>query len=487
MSIRKILNLTSMAIVCSICSGYLVAKDVNNKKSVKQEKKSEEVKSKKHKSTLFDAFESAIQHNKEILSAQDELKALHENYVSALASFRPTAQAHAQYQPSHRDEWSNNSALKDSSERKWSTNSRSRSYGVAVKQNLFKGFSDIAALKEVDASIKARWKSFEAVKQKVLRDVAITYFAILAKHEEIQHLKALQESRKESIEVAKEMHAAGTAKYLDVAQAEASYSETLSNLARADAEFEAYMAEFEELVGTKIDVRESDDLQLYDESLTLEQQLDLAQKHNPSVLAAVETLQAAKAAVKKVNVEFTPTVDLTYSFDQSYDPSSKKRSEFDKKLNQKSHTLGIGVSVPIYDGGVSRSEKRKAIEMASKSAVDLEKAKADVVSQVKATSAALLAAKKKIDAATEAVKARALALSDTLLEYNAGTKIMNDVLEAQQQLFQAKFMLIQAKNEYYTNQCKANALMGRMDAKYLQIQDGSFNYEQHFMQTRRKF
>ena len=64
---------------------------------------------------------------------------------------------------------------------------------------------------------------------------------------------------------------------------------------------------------------------------------------------------------------------------------------------------------------------------------------------------------------------------------------MNDVLEAQQQLFEARFMLINAENEYITNQCKANELLGRMNAKYLKLKDDSMEYKQHYHETVRKF
>jgi outer membrane protein TolC len=177
------------------------------------------------KNPLFAALESALKRNKEILSAQDELMALHENHVSASASFRPTVSANTQYQAVDKKTWRSKSAGDGA-------RSNARSYGLTVKQNIFHGFADIAALNEVDFNIKAKWSAYETTKQNVLRNVAICYFVVIAKKQEIVHLNVLLNSRRESIAVAAEMHRTGVVKYLDVAQAEASYAETVSKLAK---------------------------------------------------------------------------------------------------------------------------------------------------------------------------------------------------------------------------------------------------------------
>ncbi len=86
----------------------------------------------------------------------------------------------------------------------------------------------------------------------------------------------------------------------------------------------------------------------------------------------------------------------------------------------------------------------------------------------------------------KAVEARQLALHDAEEEYKSGVKIISDVLEAQEKLFEAKYMETQAENEYFSNQCKANALIGRMSPKYLKISDEGFDYKDHFRKTSKK-
>ncbi|MBQ8651336.1 MAG: TolC family protein [Alphaproteobacteria bacterium] len=472
--------------VIAVCSEVCCANDTKNKAD-QDKNKSNVVEEQKNNSEFFDAMQSALENNKEILAASKELKAVHENYVTASAAFRPTIQANAQYQANNRDDWSNSKSLGANSAN-GTYHSRTKSYGIGVKQNIYRGGADKATLNEADANIKAKWASYEAKKQSVLSKVASTYFKIIAKLGEIKHLIALLDSRKESIKVAEKMYTAGSAKNLDVAQSQASCAETVSNLANAEAELSAYISEFEEITGKKFNGKNSSEkIKIFDDTLTLDQMIKVAQKNNPTVIAAAEALNAAKHAVKKINIEFSPSLDVSYSYDQSYDPSTKKRSPTDEKFNSRGHTVALSLTVPIYDGGVGRAQRRQATQSEAKASIDYENAKSEIITQVTTVHAVLVAAKKKIAAANDAVSARELALHDTEQEYKAGTKIMNDVLEAQQQLFEARFMLINAENEYITNQCKANELLGRMNAKYLKLKDDSMEYKQHYHETVRKF
>ena len=435
------------------------------------------------RSPLFPALESALKNNKEILAAQRELMALHENIVSASAAFRPKVSLNSQYQAGNKRDWQSFKGGLPSTNSKAFT----KSYGLGVKQNLFHGFADVAALRETDLSTRAKWSEYENKKQTVLRNIAVTYFAIIAKQEEINHLKSLLDARRESIEVAKEMHETGTTKYLDVAQANAGFSDTEAKLAKADSEYIAYRSQFEELTGFTLPEKLIAPEKLFDERMTEAQATDLALKNNPGVIAATDILNAAKAAVKKVNPEFVPSVDFSYSWDQSYNHSRKNLNSTENKRNSKGNTVGLSVSVPIYDGGSARAERRKYVEAATKAAVEREKTIEELKTQIVAVWASLRAAKQSLVSAKIAVEARALALHDTEEEYKAGVKIMKDVLDAQEKLFEARFMEIQAENDYFSNQCRANALIGRMNARYLKIADSDFSYRAHYDETKRKF
>ena len=145
------------------------------------------------------------------------------------------------------------------------------------------------------------------------------------------------------------------------------------------------------------------------------------------------------------------------------------------------------MTVPIYDGGVARSEKRKYIDAATKAAVDLQKTIDNVKTQITAVFASMAAAKQSLISAQKAVEARQVALNDAEEEYKSGIKIMKDVLDAQEQLFDAKAILTKAENDYFSSQCRARALIGRMNEKHLKLKGNGFSYQRHYAKTRKRF
>ncbi|MDR1390878.1 MAG: TolC family protein [Holosporales bacterium] len=422
------------------------------------------------KNFLFMALESALRNNREILSIREELKATHEARVIASSGFRPTLALEGKVQTEKTKRWQNLQGDRRTNP--------SRSGGLVLKQNLYHGGKDVMSVREVDAKVKASWENYEAKKQLILRDISIVLFSIIAKKEEASYLRSLLSARKENIEVAERMLASGAAREVDVAQAKAGYAETEAKLAKAVSDCVAHCAQFEEMTGCMVPDKLPLPEKLLDDSMPEGQAIDIAFKNNPALLATVHELDAARASVKKTISEFLPSLDATYSIDQTHTHSEG---------GKRGQTFALSATFQIYDGGVARSDKRKAEDLAVKASVDKEKVLNEIKTQMLSCYAALKSAKQNLKSMETAVNARNIALSNTQQEYKAGLKIMKDVLDAQEQLFEVVYMKIQAENEYFSTQCKILALLGRMNAKFLKITDSDFDYRTHYAEISSKF
>lgn len=442
------------------------------------------------KNNLFFALENTLQNNKEIIAAQKGLKAAHENRNLAMSGFKPTIEGQIGYDIGHEKKWNSKFEADPQHPRRnqlYNTSSERLSIkkgGVVVRQNIFKGGADIASLNEADAAIKAQWNEYEAVKQKVLSGVANLYFEILAKQKEIQNLKTLLEVRQSSLNVVTEMYKTGAEKYVSVMQAKASYAETEAQFAKSEAEYKALCAQFLEQTGIPVPVKLSAPAKLFDTSMTEEQAKDIAIKFNPQIISSIDKVKAAKEAVKKPNSSLYPSVDLLYRYDQSLDSAHKKARNKINPNNNSGHVFGISMTLPIYDAGIGNAKKRQASELATKAAVEKDKTVQEIATRISKTLADLEAAKSNIISAHTAVEARRLALDNTEKEYRAGTKITNDVLEAQQKFFEAQTAEVQAQKNYFTSQCEALSLLGLMTPKYLKLKAKDFNYRSHYKQTK---
>lgn len=460
-------------LILAVLSASVFASNLLATENKSNVSKASDVSAVKNKSEYFRVLESTLKNNKDIISAQKTLLASHENYVISAANLRPQAQATASAKAENKDSW--NSDIKKSFNNSTSTE---KGYGISISQNLFNGLADVAALKETDLNIKAQWSEYEAAKQNVLREVSELYFNVIAKKQEIAHLKSLLEARQSLVELASEMFSTGSVKYLDVAQAQSDCATTEGRLATSEAELESLKAQFEEKTGMPMPANLSVPEKIFDTSLTVEKAKDIALKYNPEIIAATDRVAAAKESIKQPNPGFRPRLDLTAGFEQGLNKS---------KQNHRSESVGLTLTVPIFDGGVGRAKKRQAIETANKYAVDKEKLMQQKTRDITAIFAAIEAAHKNMICAQKAVEASELALHDVEEEFKAGLKITKDILDAQQTLYEAKFIATQAENRYFVSLCTANALLGRLNARYLKIKDSDFDYKEHFEETRMKF
>jgi outer membrane protein len=435
-------------------------------------------------SVLRTILDSTIVNNKELKAQEDDVRAAHEDIVVAKSAFRPHVTATASRKVNNRTIHSRDRSVNDID----GTTSKDRvtDYGLQVKQNLYRCGADVAACSEVEHKVKARWAACDAKVQQVLRDTCVAYFTIIAKQKEISHLKALLRARQESADVAKRMLQAGTAKALDALQADASTSETESKLAKAESEHAAYCAQFETMTGMRMPATPTIPMKIFDDDIPEDKAVTLATRYNPEVVARGEECAAARETVKKINTEFFPSVDLTAGAENLHDSSVKKINDHDKKLTTRTCFVSLGVTIPIYDGGSSRAEKRKAQALVLKAKDERAKALETVRAEVHAVWAAIKAAKQNLISAAKAVELRTLVLHDTMEEYKAGVKIMKDVLEAQSQLFEAQSLQIQAEEQYFANQCRARALLGRMSPRHLRLRRGGDDLRTHYEHTRRR-
>jgi outer membrane protein TolC len=298
--------------------------------------------------------------------------------------------------------------------------------------------------------------------------------------QELRHIEALLESRKESLKVAQERYKTGEAKYLDVVQASAGCAESDAKLAKANADYETCRAKFAEISGYVLPLTLNAPEKMFDTEMAIKQAIDLAMRNNPNIIASANALAAAREAAKKTLGKLFPTIDVSYSFNQS---KSNPAQTDGHHSNSRGHVVGLTAKIPIYDGGVGRSENRQAQEFVSKAAVENAKVIEETKTEIISTWAALSAAQRNLASVRAAVSARELALKVTEEEYQAGFKIVNDVLKAQQELFEAKYLEIQAEKEYFVSQCTAIALIGRMNPRYLKLEVApgpGFSYEDHF-------
>ena len=183
----------------------------------------------------------------------------------------------------------------------------------------------------------------------------------------------------------------------------------------------------------------------------------------PDLVAAYAATKAAQADVRAKEAEFLPKVYLGAV-------AANNRSNFDVAglpgISQSATTGGVllGVSLPLFDGGLRRASLRGAEIRAEQAQQNLESRKKDAIREIVAAETVLHATLQSHQAATELVSTARLTYDAALDAYRNGVGTLPVATQAATDLLMAS----QARSDAYNAALKAAAnlafVMGNMTA-----------------------
>jgi outer membrane protein len=192
---------------------------------------------------------------------------------------------------------------------------------------------------------------------------------------------------------------------------------------------------------------------------------------------ALHDADAADLDIKVIEADFMPKFSIVGSAFTQTDVSGI----YNRNIGA---YVGGRLSVPIYEGGLTSSQVREAKEVAGQRRMDVDVARADVIALVRANWGALQAAKTQIAAAQSQIAAAERALYGVREEAKAGQRTTLDILNAQQELLNARIGLIYAQRERVVASYAVLAAMGRLSLDLLRIGDATYDPALHFEQVR---
>jgi outer membrane protein len=212
-----------------------------------------------------------------------------------------------------------------------------------------------AAAQMIEAALKTR----DATVQRVLRNVAETYFAAVT-------ARALRASAIESEGVAEETLASarrrvesGTGSQADILQATTALARAALDLNRARAGYEKAIATLTFATGLPagitFDVPTEVDASGTSNEKSLDAWLAEAERAHPAIAAARADVQAARAKIASARASGKPAVHLQTNYYGNGFPQEGLTNGL-----QASTTAGISITVPVFDGFLTRYRVREA-------------------------------------------------------------------------------------------------------------------------------
>jgi outer membrane protein len=203
-----------------------------------------------------------------------------------------------------------------------------------------------------------------------------------------------------------------------------------------------------------------------------------ALENNPNLIAAKQRAEAAGFDTKVAGAGRLPTVGVFVNGDYSDfygtlgGPISANFAQSEKTAN-----AGVRITIPLFQGGEPAARQRQAGARESAALEDVIASERSVIAETRSTYSNWQAANAVIKSAQTAVEAAELSLEGVRAENSIGNRTVLDVLDAEQELVNARAQLVTARRNAYVAGFTLLALMGRAEARDLNLDTGGVLYD----------
>jgi outer membrane protein len=422
--------------------------------------------------TLTDALVKAYQSNPQLNAERARQRGTDENLPQALAGYRPQIVASLSAGLQAVRNLLPDNTVQSATLRPWTI-------GVTVTQVLFNGNKTANSVRVAELQVQSGREALRNVGQGVLLDAVTAYMNVLAN-------QALVEAQRNNVAVLREIQTttkrrldAGDVTPTDTAQAEARLSRGLADLNAAEVALAISKATYTQVIGeapsqllpaTPVDRLSPSTLAAAKETTSHE---------HPAVLGAGFDVDVSQTTIKVAESSLLPTASVQASASRSM----QSDSTLSTTATDQASILGL-MNVPIYDGGTAASQTRQAKELASQSRMVLEQVRNQARTAVVSAWVSNEGTKVALAAAESEVRAANIALQGVRREAAGGQRTTIDVLNAQQELTNARSRQILAQRDRVIASYTLLSAVGRLDVHILNLNIPDYLPELHYHQVR---
>ncbi|MBW8308457.1 MAG: TolC family outer membrane protein [Candidatus Paracaedibacteraceae bacterium] len=364
---------------------------------------------------------------------------------------------------------------------------------VELRQNLFAGGQTLNQMKETESAYKAAKSALIDAEQTVLLNVASTYMSLMSKYAEIELLKRNESNLKETLKATQDKYEVGEETRTSVAQADAQLAAGIAQRITAEGELEQLKGTFEKTTFRKPGKLAKPQLPK-NMPKTLEETIERARLNAPTLLKAMQDEKTARHAVDRITGALLPSLDLVGSSAASKDHLKSKYTQsnnpgiINPQTNRRvDHSVQLQMTVPLYEAGNTRSQRREASESAEQARIIIEQTRRAIVEQAIAAWNKFKAAEAKIAEFKKQAQANLISLDGTQQELLVGSKILLDVLNAINRLVESQVNLVKAEQDYFAAAYEVMFVMGELTAKSLGLKVDLYDPDIHYRETTNSF
>ena len=431
--------------------------------------------------TMEAALIQSYRNNPQLNAQRAAARATDENVPTALAGYRPRVTGNASFTQQHFDNTTKvaTAGLPPVYPRVIADYGVG-SYGATVTQTLLNGFQTANRVRQAEGQVFAARETLRTTEQNTLLSAATAYMNLLRDAATLE----LQRSNVNVLEVTlrqtRDRFSAGEVTRTDVAQAESRLAGGRSQLSVAESNFVTSKATYRQVIGVDPPAKLAAAAPVDRLSpRTLDGAVARGRTEHPLITTAMYNVDIALHQVKIAEGALYPVLNAVGAVQQSNGSTASSTT-----IQTFSGSLAAQLSIPIYNGGAEYSAIRGAKETLGQRRMDLDTARDQVQQTVTQAWGQLDAAKAQIVATTSQVTASEIALNGVREEARVGQRTTLDVLNAQQDLVNARVALVSAQRDRVVASYTVLAATGALSPQILGLHIETYDATVHYQQVR---
>ena len=419
--------------------------------------------------TLEEALATAYGSNPALQAERARLRAVDEGVPEALAGWRPTVEIAGDVGTSY-------SKTEGAVPVSGSDSVAPYGAGVSVVAPLYQGGRVAARIEAAESRVGAGRAQLRSVEQAIMFETVTAYMDVLRYRAEIELSRSSERVVGRQLQAAKDRLEVGEVTRTDVAQAEARLAQANAERVAAEGGLMSARAMYRQVTGAPPGALSWPQLP---DGLpqTEEDALAAADAANPSIGAASFIAEAAQADIAAAAAALRPQVSIVGDLRRRFDQS-------DAIDETTAASLVATVRVPLYQGGAASARIRQATQLAAQRRLELDQSRRSVQELASHAWKALSSARAQIAAYESQVAAAAVALDGVEQETRVGLRTTLDVLDAEQERFQAQINLVRAQREEIVAAYQLKLAVGALTARALALPVALYDPEEHYRNVR---
>ena len=417
--------------------------------------------------TLEDALVAAYLTNPNLEAQRAALRATDELVPQALDGWRPTVGVDSGV------------AYNDVDSSVGGDTFTSTSNSLTLDQELYSGGETVANTERAERLVRLERARLQAIEQDVLLDAVTVYTNLLAAQAVLDFAIQNESRLTRQLQATRDRFEVGEVTRTDVAQAEARLSGATADRVQAEGALSVAEADYRRVInqepGTLVVPQPLGAVPANE----LEAQ-QLSEVANPNIVAAQFDLAAARSEVDVARSALLPRLSVRGELTYTDDPTATLEWRRDA-------ILGANLRVPLYQGGGEYARVRQTKQTVRQRQNDLEAAFRAVRNEVTNSWESLVTATTRIDSIAAQVRASEIAVEGSRQEALVGQRTTLDVLDQENDLFQAQVDLVQARRDQIVASYRLKAAIGELTVVGIGLPVEPYESEAYYANVRNRW